>query len=152
MTPLPDGQPRYGRVGPDDPRADPVTMPALRAPRPAELDGPATDPGLRPVPPAPPAARPAPPDPPTVPVVARTRASGLWTGMILSGVVFGLLLVFIVQNQATVKIHILFSEPEVPIGVALLMAAVAGMLIVAIPGGVRMLQLRRAARKAASSR
>jgi uncharacterized integral membrane protein len=35
-----------------------------------------------------------------------------------------------------------------PPGVALLLAAVAGLLLVAIPGGLRILQLRRAATRA----
>jgi hypothetical protein len=35
--------PAYGRVGPADPHADPATHPAMR---PADLEGPATDPGI----------------------------------------------------------------------------------------------------------
>jgi uncharacterized integral membrane protein len=145
----PEGEvPAYGRVGPSDPHADPATHPALR---PADADGPATDPGI-PVVPA------APPEAPTVPTVQpgkpehavrRSRSGGLWTGLILSAIVLIFLLVFILQNQFPVQINFLWFGGSVPVGVALLLAAIAGLLLVAIPGGVRMMQLRRAARRAA---
>jgi uncharacterized integral membrane protein len=140
--------PAYGRVGPSDPHADPATHPALR---PADVDGPATDPGI----PAVPATPPAPPEAPTVPTVApepvvgRSRSGGLWTGLILSAIVLIFLLVFILQNQFPVQINFLWFGGSLPVGVALLLAAIAGLLLVAIPGGVRIRQLRRAARRAA---
>ena len=140
--------PAYGRVGPSDPHADPATHPRLR---PADVDGPATDPGIPPVPAAPPEA----PTAPTVqpgqhePVVQRSRSGGLWTGLILSAIVLIFLLVFILQNQISVQINFLWLGGSVPVGVALLLAAIAGLLLVAIPGGMRMMQLRRAARRAA---
>jgi uncharacterized integral membrane protein len=149
MPGTPGGEvPAYGRVGPSDPHADPATHPGLR---PADVDGPATDPGFPPV-------RAAPPEAPTVPtvqpgkpepVVRRSRSGGLWTALILSAIVLIFLLVFILQNQFPVQINFLWFGGSVPVGVALLLAAIAGLLLVAIPGGVRMLQLRRAARRAA---
>jgi uncharacterized integral membrane protein len=140
--------PAYGRVGPADPHADPATHPGLR---PADADGPATDPGIPPV-------KIAPPEAPTVPtaqapqpepVLRRSRSGGLWTGLILSAIVLVFLLVFILQNQIAVTIKFLGFSGSVPVGVALLLAAIAGLLLVAIPGGVRIMQLRRAARRAA---
>jgi uncharacterized integral membrane protein len=137
--------PAYGRVGPADPHADPATHPGLR---PADLEGPATDPGIPPV-----QAAPEPPTVPTAqpgePVVRRSRTGGLWTGLILSAIVLVFLLLFILQNQESVTITFLGFSGRIPIGVALLLAAVAGLLLVAIPGGVRIMQLRRAARRAA---
>ncbi len=142
--------PAYGRVGPADPHADPATHPALR---PADMEGPATDPGI----PAVQAAPEPPPEPPTVPTaqpeqpapaVRRSRSGGLWTGLILSAIVLIFLLVFILQNQDSVRITFLWFGGSLPVGVALLLAAIAGLLLVAIPGGVRMTQLRRAARRA----
>jgi uncharacterized integral membrane protein len=56
--------------------------------------------------------------------------------------------VFILQNQISVTIRFLGFAGSVPVGVALLLAAIAGLLLVAIPGGVRIMQLRRAARRA----
>ena len=141
--------PAYGRVGPADPHADPATHPGLR---PADVDGPATDPGI-------PAVRVGPPEPPTVPTaqppgseaaaLRHSRSGGLWTGLILSAIVLIFLLVFILQNQISVTIRFLGFAGSVPVGVALLLAAIAGLLLVAIPGGVRIMQLRRAARRAA---
>jgi lipopolysaccharide assembly protein A len=75
----------------------------------------------------------------------RSRISGLWVGLVLSAVVLVFLLVFILQNGAPVQIAFLGWTGALPTGVALLFAAVAGVLLVAIPGSVRMLQLRRAA-------
>jgi len=155
--------PAYGRVGPADPHADPATHPGLR---PADVDGPATDPGI-------PAVRIGPPEPSTVPTaqppqsqspqtqppqsqppqsepaLRHSRSGGLWTGLILSAIVLIFLLVFILQNQISVTIRFLGFAGSVPVGVALLLAAIAGLLLVAIPGGVRIMQLRRAARRAA---
>jgi uncharacterized integral membrane protein len=139
--------PTYGRVGPADPHADPATHPTLR---PADVEGPATDPGIPQV-----QAAPEAPTVPTAqpgeqaPVVRRSRTGGLWAGLILSAIVLIFLLVFILQNQETVTITFLSFSGRLPVGVALLLSAVAGLLLVAIPGGVRMMQLRRAARRAA---
>jgi hypothetical protein len=55
--------------------------------------------------------------------------------------------VFILQNGAPVQISFFALEGTLPVGVALLLAAIAGILLVAIPGSVRILQLRRAARR-----
>jgi uncharacterized integral membrane protein len=91
--------------------------------------------------PAPPAHRSKP--------VGRTRISGLWVGLILSTLVLIFLLIFILQNLNLVEIHFLGAVGTLPTGVAMLFAAVAGILLVAIPGSARILQLRRAARKGA---
>lgn len=148
-TPLAKDVPVHGNVGPSDPHADPLTQPGLRRPDRSELDGPATDPNLKAVPVEP--EQPTVPTPitPQAPAVVRTRTGGLWTGLILSAVVLVFLLVFILQNLDVVTIYFLGFTFSLPIGVALLLAAVAGLLLVAIPGGLRILQLRRAARRAA---
>jgi lipopolysaccharide assembly protein A len=75
----------------------------------------------------------------------RSRISGLWVGLVLSAVMLIFLLVFILQNSDPVQINFLAWTGVLPSGVALLFAAVAGVLLVAIPGSVRILQLRRAA-------
>jgi uncharacterized integral membrane protein len=81
--------------------------------------------------------------------VGRTRTSGLWVGLILSTLVLIFLLIFILQNLNPVEIHFLGAVGTLPTGVAMLFAAVAGILLVAIPGSARILQLRRAAKKGA---
>ncbi len=130
----------HGSAGPVDPTADPVTDPGMRVPVPVG-EGP-TQPG--------PAATPTPgtATPGTTPV-RRSRSGGLWVGLILSALVLLFLLVFILQNGAPVQISFFALEGTLPVGVALLLAAIAGILLVAIPGTVRILQLRRAARRRA---
>jgi uncharacterized integral membrane protein len=95
-----------------------------------------------------PTPTPAPPARPVEPI-GRTRTSGLWVGLILSTLVLIFLLIFILQNLNPVEIHFLGAVGALPTGVAMLFAAVAGILLVAIPGSARILQLRRAAKKGA---
>ncbi|MFC0542211.1 LapA family protein [Kutzneria chonburiensis] len=80
--------------------------------------------------------------------IKHTRISGLWTGIIVAAVVLLLLLVFIVQNNSYVTIYFFGWGGEFPLGVALLLAAICGVLLVAIPGYGRIIQLRRSFRKA----
>jgi uncharacterized integral membrane protein len=132
--------PAHGWVGPADPHADPATDPALRP-----VEG--TVPGRSDDPTVPTATEPTSTGPERgEPRVTRTRTGGLWTGLILSAIVLIFLLIFILQNNVPVRITFLGLSGTLPAGVALLLAAIAGLLLVAIPGGVRILQLRRAAR------
>ena len=89
--------------------------------------------------------------PAKAPAVASSRASGLWVGLTFSAVVLLFLLIFIVQNNVPTVIRFLGLSATLPVGVALLFAAALGVLLVAIPGYLRILQLRRAARKRAVS-
>ncbi len=86
---------------------------------------------------------------PTGTVPPRTRVSGIWVASIAAVVVLLVLLIFILQNGASVKINIFGANPTLPIGVALLLAAVLGALLVALVGAARVVQLRRTARKMA---
>jgi uncharacterized integral membrane protein len=128
--------PTFGSVGPADPHADPATQPGMRPVRP---EGPTVPVPREPLPSAG-AGRQAEP-------VTRSRSGGLWAGMVLSALVLLVLLVFILQNSEPVRINFLAASGTLPTGVALLLAAIAGLLLVAIPGGLRILQLRRAARR-----
>lgn len=76
-----------------------------------------------------------------------TRAGALWTALAGGFVVLVLLLVFIMQNTDTTTIHMFGWAWELPVGVALLLGAIAGGLLVFLVGTVRILQLRRAAKK-----
>ena len=82
--------------------------------------------------------------------VRRTRSSAIWVGLIATAIVLIALLIFIAQNSSTVTVHYLGAHGRVPLAVALLLSAVAGLLIAAIPGTVRILQLRRAVKKNAA--
>jgi len=85
-------------------------------------------------------------------LLKRTRISGLWVGVTVAAVVLLLLLVFIVQNNTYVTIYFFGWAFTLPLGVALLVAAIGGVLLLAVPGYGRIIQLRRAARRAARPR
>ena len=137
------GSRAHGSAGPVDPTADPATDPGMRIPVPAErTTGPVA------LPPSGPATGTAPATGPA-PAVRHSRSGGLWVGLILSALVLLFLLVFILQNGDPVQISFFALEGVLPTGVALLLAAIAGILLVAIPGSVRILQLRRVARRQA---
>jgi uncharacterized integral membrane protein len=60
--------------------------------------------------------------------------STLWFGATSFAVVLVLLLIFILQNSRKVQISYLGAHGHLPLGVALLLAAVLGILLVVIPG------------------
>src|SRR6201986_4013304 len=76
----------------------------------------------------------------------RTRFRGLWVGLTAAAVVLLVLLVFIIENSQSVQISFFGAHGHLSLGVALLLAAIAGVLLVAVPGYGRILQLRRALR------
>lgn len=79
--------------------------------------------------------------------IGRTRISGTWVAMICCAVVLLLLLIFILQNGRTVEVSYFGAHGHLPLGVALLLAAVGGVLLVALAGSARIIQLRRTARR-----
>lgn len=79
--------------------------------------------------------------------VRRTRLSGLWTASVLFALVLLLLLVFILENSRQVEISYFGTHGHLPLGIALLMAAVLGVLLAVIPGAGRIIQLRITARR-----
>jgi uncharacterized integral membrane protein len=83
--------------------------------------------------------------------VRRTRISGLWVGVTAAAVVLLVLLVFIIQNGQSAKITFFGGSMNLPLGVALLLAAICGVLVVAVPGYGRIIQLRRAMRRAGNT-
>jgi uncharacterized integral membrane protein len=85
------------------------------------------------------------------PQVRRTRISGLWVGVTVAAIVLLVLLVFIIQNGQAVTISIFGGSLHLPLGVALLLAAICGVLLVAVPGYGRIFQLRRAVRRAGNT-
>ena len=58
-----------------------------------------------------------------------------------------LLIVFILQNSTKVEVHFLGMSGTIPLGMALLIAAVGGGVLVAIAGVARVTQLRMNARR-----
>lgn len=84
----------------------------------------------------------------TVRDVEHTRTRATYFGLVIGAIILILLLVFILQNLESQQIMLIFWEVNLPVGVSLLIAAIAGALLVALIGGLRMLQMRRALRKA----
>lgn len=84
---------------------------------------------------------------PTKDPLRRSRTSGAWVGMVGAGVLLVLLVVFIAQNTDDVQISFLAWDGSAPLAVALLVAAVAGILITAVVGTLRIWQLRRRVRR-----
>jgi lipopolysaccharide assembly protein A len=79
--------------------------------------------------------------------VKRTRIGGVWVAAALFALLLLLLLIFILENGHRVAISYLGAHGHLPLGVALLLAAVIGVLLVVIPGTGRIIQLRVVARR-----
>jgi uncharacterized integral membrane protein len=71
----------------------------------------------------------------------------VWVASALFALVLLLLLIFILENSAKVKISFFGASGQLPLGVAMLLAAVLGILLVVLPGTARIIQLRRTARR-----
>jgi lipopolysaccharide assembly protein A len=79
--------------------------------------------------------------------IKHTRISGAWTAAVLFALVLLLLLIFILENGQKVKVTFFGATGHLPLGVALLLAAVLGILLVVVPGTARIVQLRITARR-----
>jgi uncharacterized integral membrane protein len=79
--------------------------------------------------------------------IDRTRTGALWVAATSAAVVVLLLLVFILQNGEQVEVSLFGANPDLPLGVALLLAAVLGALVVALLGTARVVQLRHVAKR-----
>lgn len=77
----------------------------------------------------------------------RTRISGVWVAIACFAVILVLLLIFIAQNSRTVDISYLGAHGHISLGVAMLLAAVCGALLVIFAGTARIMELRATARK-----
>jgi uncharacterized integral membrane protein len=72
----------------------------------------------------------------------RTRTSTVWTAVFVLVVSLVLVLVFVLQNLQTVAVSFLVFHGQLPLGVALLVAATLGGVIVLAAGAARVVQLR----------
>ncbi len=71
-----------------------------------------------------------------------TRISGIWIAVVIAAVVLVVLLVFILQNTESVKVSFFTVNGSMPLGVALLLAAVGGVLFAGFAASLRIWQLR----------
>jgi len=94
-------------------------------------------------PPEPTTSGPAPVEAALLHPTRRTRISGLWVSVVVATVVLTLLLVFILQNTKAVKISYFTANGSLPLGVALLLSAIGGVLFAAAVASLRIWQLRR---------
>jgi uncharacterized integral membrane protein len=85
-----------------------------------------------------PAERPAGKDP-----LRRSRTSQAWVAVTSFAVVLILLIIFIAQNTQRVQVSFLGWDGHTPLAVALLLAAAGAMVVTAVAGAMRILQLRR---------
>lgn len=108
--------------------ADPDATPATADPAPATTTG-------EPVTPAKPAA------------LIRSRTGYTWTALLAAALLGILLLIFIIQNLEQTQVDLLFWNFSLPLGVTVLLAVIIGALVMGLVGGVRILQLRRAAKR-----
>jgi len=118
----------------------------------AEPPAPVTEPPAEAAAPAPPTqaaptqAGPSHAPPPSL-KPKHTRISGLWVAVGFFAVILLLLLIFILQNGRTVDVSYMGAHGHLPLGVALLLAAVCGVLLVVLAGAARISQLRTVARR-----
>lgn len=87
------------------------------------------------------------PPPPPESAVKFTKAAAMWGSLALGFLVLIVLLIFIAQNTDPGTFHFLGWNWTLPLGVALLLAAVGGGLLAVLVGAARIVQLRIAARK-----
>jgi uncharacterized integral membrane protein len=81
---------------------------------------------------------------PTVPV---TRTGTIWVTVCAAALLTVALIIFLVQNTRTVRVHFLGLAGSTSLALMLLIAAVGGVLLTLVIGSIRILQLRRTLRK-----
>jgi uncharacterized integral membrane protein len=89
---------------------------------------------------------PAPTAPPEN-AVKFTKAAALWSALIPSFLILIVLLIFVAQNTDSAQFAFLGWQWSLPLGVAILAAAVCGGVLTVAAGTARIVQLRRAAKK-----
>lgn len=76
-----------------------------------------------------------------------SRTSEVWLAVLLIAAILALLCVFILQNTQSVEISFFGWDGHAPLAAALLIATVAGMVVVAVAASLRLLQVRRRVRR-----
>ncbi|MGY4100571.1 LapA family protein [Nocardia sp. R16R-3T] len=79
--------------------------------------------------------------------VTKTRISQTWVGLIVAALIAIVVLVFILQNLEQQRVDLFFWNFSLPVGILVLLSAIAGALVMALVGGVRIFQLRRAVKR-----
>jgi uncharacterized integral membrane protein len=74
--------------------------------------------------------------------LGRTRISAAWAGVMVGALVLVLVLVFILQNTRSVKVSYFTLAGSMPLGIALLLATIGGLLLAGGIASLRIWQLR----------
>lgn len=77
-----------------------------------------------------------------------TRTTGVWVAALGFVLLLLLLAIFMLQNGQRVQVSYLGADGHLPLGLAMLLSAVAGALLLGLAGSARVLQLRRSAHRA----
>lgn len=72
---------------------------------------------------------------------------GTWIALILGALILIMLLIFILQNNVPADFAYLGWTFTLPLGVAMLLAAIAGMLVMGLFGSVRLIKVSHRVRK-----
>lgn len=135
-APLPSESPAPGRAPEPAPRGADTT-----AERPADATAPT---GQEP---AGTRRKDSPATPPAEAPKSGGRTAMLWISLILGAIVLVLLLIFVIQNSQKASFEYFSATFDLPLGVAMLLAAIAGALVMALVGSVRMAQMSWTIRK-----
>jgi uncharacterized integral membrane protein len=105
-------------------------------------------PGTDPEPAAVPSS-PTAPTPATAPAPAKKRSlsRAAWLALVVGVIVLVFMLIFILQNNSPAQFTLLAWSFTTPMGVAMLFAAIAGALVTAMVGTIRMIVLGRSVRR-----
>ncbi|MGD7000994.1 LapA family protein [Corynebacterium halotolerans] len=124
---------------PTDPRTDPTETTQLPAVPEEDPEPAGTAPAPAPATPAPRTGRGR--------ATTGSLAGSTWVAMVVGLLILILLIVFILQNQQQVELNLFAWSFQFPAGIGYLITAIAGGLIIALVGMVRMMELRRQVRK-----
>ncbi|MEV6136914.1 lipopolysaccharide assembly protein LapA domain-containing protein [Nocardia sp. NPDC051990] len=79
--------------------------------------------------------------------VTTTRTGQTWVGLIAAALIGIVVLIFILQNLEQQRVDLFFWNFSLPVGIMVLLSVIAGALVMALVGGLRIFQLRRAAKR-----
>jgi uncharacterized integral membrane protein len=79
--------------------------------------------------------------------VPRTRTGATWFGICVSALLLVVLIVFMLQNTRSVQVSFLGMHGNLPLALALLVAAVGTAILTMVIGAARITQLRRLSRR-----
>jgi uncharacterized integral membrane protein len=79
--------------------------------------------------------------------IPRTRTGMAWLAACTAALISIALIVFMVQNTATVPVYFLWMTGNTSLGLMLLIAALGGIVVTLILGSARIIQLRHVVRR-----